>query len=93
MNEGVGCQRLMLVFCFLASPLAAQGGLAGRVVDQATGRPVAGAEVLVMGTRSLGLADADGRYQIVAIPAGSQVFTLAGRPRPSTKPATTTQAA
>jgi hypothetical protein len=57
--------------------------LAGRVVDRTTGHPVAGADVLVMGTPSHGLADADGRYQIAAVPVGThaiQVHFIGYRP-------------
>jgi len=75
-KQSVRYRLQAIVFCLFATPLTAQGGLAGRVVDQTTGRPVAGADVLVMGTHALGRADVEGRYQIRAVPAGTHAIQV-----------------
>lgn len=49
---------------------AQQGGVAGRVVDQATQQAVAGAQVLVVGTTRRALTNQDGRYRIENLSAG-----------------------
>ena len=57
----------------LAGALAAQGGIiSGRVTDQADGRPLVGARVVVMGTSFTTSTNAEGRYRIPGVPAGAQ---------------------
>lgn len=56
-----------------AAPLAAQrtGTVAGRVMDGATLRPLAGAQVVVDGLDRGVLADDRGRYRFIDLPAGT----------------------
>ncbi len=56
-----------------ALPAQAQTGeLSGRVVDQTTGQPMEGAQVMVVGTNISARTRADGLYNLLGIPAGSQ---------------------
>lgn len=65
------------VLSLAAAPLAAQAGqIAGRVVDAATGRPVAGARVAVQGAQLAANTGVDGRYAIAGVPAGAQGVTV-----------------
>lgn len=56
----------------VAPPAGTQGTLTGRVSDAITEAPIAGATVVVEGTQQSALTDAGGRYEIAAIPAGTQ---------------------
>jgi TonB-linked SusC/RagA family outer membrane protein len=58
-----------------ALPATAQstGTVTGRVVDAATQQPLVGAQVLIEGTGLGGLANDDGTYLILNVPAGSHV--------------------
>src|SRR5437867_4139644 len=59
---------------FLAPPGAhAQevGKVAGTVTDRATGAPLAGAQVTVVGTRLVVVTDAAGHFSLDAVPAGT----------------------
>ncbi|MBW3630843.1 MAG: TonB-dependent receptor, partial [Gemmatimonadetes bacterium] len=51
---------------------AVEGIGAGRVTDSASGQPLAGAQVAVVGTASVALTAADGSYRIAGVPAGTQ---------------------
>ena len=68
---------------------AAQGIVSGRVTDQANGNPLVGARVVVVGTSLTASTNAEGRYRITGVPAGtvqvraSQIGFASG-----TKPAT-----
>lgn len=53
-----------------ATGSAQQGAVAGRVTDQATGRPVAGAEVLLVGTARRTITNQEGMYRLENLPAG-----------------------
>src|SRR5687767_2396658 len=53
-----------------AVPLAAQSVLAGRVREDSTGRPLAGVEVVLMGSERRTLTDASGRYVLNMLPDG-----------------------
>ena len=72
--------RAALAFAFIAvgaAPVAAQAGqVAGRVVDAATGRPVAAARVAVQGLQLAANAGVDGRYTIGGVPAGARTLTV-----------------
>jgi TonB-linked SusC/RagA family outer membrane protein len=48
-----------------------QGVIAGRVTDAATGAPLAGASVVVEGTALGAQTDAEGRYSLRGVPAGT----------------------
>jgi TonB-dependent receptor len=53
------------------------GQVAGRVLDQATGRPLASARVAVQGTQLAALSGVDGRYTLTGVPAGTVTLTVA----------------
>ncbi|MEO8192394.1 MAG: TonB-dependent receptor [Gemmatimonadales bacterium] len=58
-----------------ASPLAAQnppGTITGQVIDSATRQPLAGVNVVVVGTRLGTVTRDDGTFTITGVPAGSQ---------------------
>jgi len=68
---------VLVAFCGMPTGGAAQSGrsLSGRVVDQATGAPVADVEVWVdgVGTR---VTDADGSFAFTNVPPGDWVLTV-----------------
>ena len=53
-----------------ALPLSAQSVLAGRVREDSTGRPLAGVEVVIVGSERRTLTDASGRYVLNMLPDG-----------------------
>ena len=55
-----------------AGVAAAQGIVTGRVTDQANGNPLIGARIVVIGTSFTTTTNAEGRYRIPDVPAGSQ---------------------
>jgi hypothetical protein len=46
------------------------GRIVGRVVDAASGQPISGAQLVVVGTRAGVLSNVDGRYILMGVPAG-----------------------
>ncbi|MEZ4423134.1 MAG: SusC/RagA family TonB-linked outer membrane protein [Gemmatimonadota bacterium] len=74
--------RWAAALALLAGPftadLAAQetGRIVGRVVAEATNRPLSGAQVFVEGLRIGGLTNADGRYLILNAPAGTHTVRV-----------------
>ncbi|HEX4681528.1 MAG TPA: carboxypeptidase-like regulatory domain-containing protein, partial [Gemmatimonadaceae bacterium] len=60
-----------VVLLLFASPLSAQGVIAGRVVDAANAEPRGGAAVSVVGTTRGAIADERGRYVIANVVAGA----------------------
>jgi outer membrane receptor protein involved in Fe transport len=63
-----------LVLPLFVTSLSAQaqtGRVVGQVLDAQTGRPIAGAQVMLEGTQSGALAGVDGRYVIRNAPAGT----------------------
>lgn len=63
---------LLALLCLAAHPaLAQQGSVAGTVVEQATGKPLAGAIVTVEGTRLGVQSGPDGRYRVLNVPPGT----------------------
>lgn len=52
------------------------GKIAGRVTDEATGEPLAGANILVEGTSFGAASDAEGNYIVLGVPVG--VYTVRG---------------
>ena len=65
------------LFLAVAPEAAAQGAgrVTGRVVDQQTGRGLAGAQVAVQGTQLRATAGVDGRYTLQGVPAGTRALT------------------
>ena len=61
---------LTVGLAFGAVPLQAQSVLAGRVREDSTGRPLAGVEVVVVGSERRTLTDASGRYVLNFLPEG-----------------------
>ncbi|MFC1543234.1 TonB-dependent receptor domain-containing protein [Candidatus Neomarinimicrobiota bacterium] len=47
------------------------GKISGRIVDEATGQPLAGANVMIIGTTLGAAADAEGDYFIINVPPGT----------------------
>ena len=61
---------LMSVSLLAALPLGAQSVLAGRVREDSTGRPLAGVEVVIVGSERRTTTDASGRYVLNMVPDG-----------------------
>lgn len=63
-----------LALAFFAGPLSAQetGNIQGRVTDAATGAPIVGAQVNIVGTRLGNITNEEGFYFINNVPAGLQ---------------------
>ena len=55
-------------------PAAQVGTITGRVTATATGTPIAGAQVAIVGTQTGGVASAEGRYTIRNVPAGTHTL-------------------
>src|SRR5215207_9716056 len=53
------------------------GQIAGRVLDQATGRPLSSARVAVQGAQLAAMSGVDGRYTLGGVPAGTATLTVA----------------
>jgi TonB-linked SusC/RagA family outer membrane protein len=68
----------LTLLALLAPGLAAQesGRISGRVTATATARPLGGAQVYVQGLRLGGLTNADGRYIILNVPAGTHTVRV-----------------
>ena len=64
----------VLALAIFANPLSAQetGKVQGRVTDAASGQPIVGAQVNIVGTRLGNITNADGFYFINNVPAGLQ---------------------
>jgi outer membrane receptor protein involved in Fe transport len=63
-----------LALAFIAGPLSAQetGNIQGRVTDAASGAPIVGAQVNIVGSRLGNITNNDGYYFINNVPAGLQ---------------------
>jgi TonB-linked SusC/RagA family outer membrane protein len=75
-----------------ATASAQQGTIAGRVSETGSGRPIPDARVIVVGTSLFGITNAEGRYNIRNVPAGTQSIRVlrvgfAEQRRPVTVPA------
>lgn len=69
------CSSLLMVM--ISSSLFAQtAALRGFVEDVETGEPVIGANVILKGTTTGSVTDADGNFVITGIPAGSRTLTV-----------------
>ncbi len=72
---------VLAVGCVLALPRpgraqAPTGRVVGRVVEEGTGRAIAGAQVFVAGTRVGSLTGAEGAYDIAGVPVGQQTVEV-----------------
>ncbi|MEO0079784.1 MAG: TonB-dependent receptor [candidate division WOR-3 bacterium] len=72
-------KRLLAFGCWLLTISAAfagvVGSIRGRVTDKATGEPLVGASVMVVGTELGAATDFNGQYQIINIPPGKYSVT------------------
>lgn len=74
LRQGVWCVLgALALFLSGTVPLAAQatGSIRGQVTDAATQRPLAGAQISLVGTQRGGLANSAGQYLILNVPAGT----------------------
>lgn len=55
------------------------GQLMGLVIDDATGRPVAGARITVRGSRAAAVADSTGRFLLTRLPPGAATLEVVAR--------------
>ena len=81
---GVGCFAALSAWCTPGGAMAQTAALMGTVRDDSTGRPVAGAEVVILSSEQVGSAGADGRFMIAGLSAGVQrvlVRAVGYRPR------------
>ncbi len=81
MNKKFSALRLCLLVALLLAPLAAaaQGVVAGRVFDSADRQPIPGVSVLVKGTQTGTITDADGNFSLtLAEPGRTLVFSFIG---------------
>ncbi len=69
--------RAILALTVLASSVAAQGAITGRVTLPDNHTPVPGATVRIAGTTLGALADSAGRYAIARVPAGTYLVQVA----------------
>ena len=68
---------LLLVAGLVAGPVQAQQGtVAGQVTDKSNQQPVAGAQVLIVGTSLQARTSREGRYTIAKVPAGQYQVQL-----------------
>lgn len=78
---GRNCLSVLVALGILLIPqcLAAQAGgeVTGRVTDKASGQPLAGAQVSILGTTIRALTNQDGRYHVAGVPAGQQPVRVA----------------
>ena len=80
MRGGFAALAVTAGWLALAAPAAGQATANGFVVEDASGRPLAGVEVLLEGTSRRALTDQQGFYSLSDLTIGSQVvlFRLAG---------------
>ena len=74
MNRGAGFCCYALAALVPIGAAGAQGSVAGRVLTEATREPVAGAEILLVGTNRTVTTDSAGRYSFRDIPQGVRVL-------------------
>lgn len=78
-RQAVGAAAgLIVLLGVVAGPLAAQdtGQISGQVVEVATQRPLAGAQVFIAGTAIGGLTNDAGRYLLLNVPVGEAVVSV-----------------
>jgi hypothetical protein len=67
---------VIVTLLFSVSSFAALGKIAGKVTDEETGEPLAGAQLQIVGTSMGAAANADGEYFILNIPPGTYVVKV-----------------
>ena len=79
-RSGVSPTVLAVALALAASmpaTLAGQvGSVTGQVIDATSGQPVNGAQITVQGTQLGALANANGRYLVTRVPAGTHTVTV-----------------
>jgi hypothetical protein len=61
----------LIVLSFSATPVSAQvGAVAGRITDAATGRPMSGVSLVLVGTTQGGVTGQEGEYRVANVPVG-----------------------
>ena len=68
----LAAQEVQTAMAPVARPRVAVGTVTGRVSNTATGAPLSGAQVVVVGTQLGTLTGPDGRYSISGVPNGAQ---------------------
>lgn len=68
----------VLTLALAVPPLAAQqtGSIGGQVTDAATGEPIVGAQVVIVGTQRGTLTNAEGNFVFVNVPAGERTIRV-----------------
>src|SRR5918992_3536350 len=61
-STGLSMSRMCSLVLLLLAVAAPAAALEGRVVDKATGNPIAGAEVSILGRPGSAMTDAEGRF-------------------------------
>ena len=73
----IGCTiGLIVVLLFSAPSFAGLGKIAGTLTDEATGEPLAGAQVQIVGTTMGAAANAQGQYFILNVPPGTYALRV-----------------
>src|SRR2546426_6826916 len=67
---GVATMVLLLTAVAAVPVQAQQGSVTGQVTDKSSQQPVAGAQVLIVGTSLQARTSREGRYSIAKVPAG-----------------------
>ena len=77
-RHGIGAFASVLLLFLTAFPLAAQttGQVSGRVTNATTGEPLAGAQVVIQGTTIGTMANPQGRFLILNVPAGTHTIEV-----------------
>src|SRR6478672_2317799 len=79
-SSGPSWSGALLALCavlLLPAALHAQGTVRGTVTDSATGRPVSGVQITVVGGAARALTGEAGTYQLVNVPAGNATVRAA----------------
>lgn len=71
------CSVILLTFLFVTSLYSGTSGkISGTITDEKTGEPIAGATVLLAGTKTGAASDIDGRYVIANVPPGTYTLNI-----------------
>jgi len=74
-----GIRAICAALALTAAPIALQaqqGTITGRLVDQSSGQPIPTADVYIDGLGIRGMTQANGRYLLVNVPAGTQTVVV-----------------